>query len=139
MKNYAGDLDPIAAWEMLQSDANAVLIDVRTDVEWQFVGLPDLTSLNKPIYAIAWQIYPGMMQNSDFAEQLARNGIKPEQNLLFLCRSGARSAAAAAHMSAQGYKKCWNISGGFEGPLDSKKHRGTAGGWKAEGLPWRQS
>lgn len=139
MKTYAGDLDPKAAWDMLQNDPDSVLIDVRTDVEWQFVGLADLTALKKPIYAIAWQVYPTMQQNPDFSEQLTKQGIGKDQNLLFLCRSGARSAAAAAHMTANGFGKCWNISGGFEGPLDADKHRGSIEGWKARGLPWRQS
>jgi rhodanese-related sulfurtransferase len=71
----------------------------------------------------------------------ALSGALPDKEapLLFLCRSGARSAAAAKAMTAAGYSTCLNVADGFEGPLDAQAKRGTAGGWKAAGLPWRQT
>jgi hypothetical protein len=41
-------------------------------------------------------------------------------------------------MAAAGYRACHNVAGGFEGPLDDDRHRGSADGWKAAGLPWLQ-
>jgi rhodanese-related sulfurtransferase len=58
---------------------------------------------------------------------------------LFLCRSGARSRAAAAALTRIGFEKAFNVAGGFEGDLDGEGHRGAITGWKAAGLPWRQS
>ena len=133
------DVPPRAAWDALRDDPEAILVDVRTDAEWNFVGLPDLSRAGKQPVLIPWQTYPGMQVNAAFADHLQRAGLQPEQHLFFLCRSGARSQAAAAAMTAAGFDNCFNISGGFEGPLDASRHRGAAQGWKADGLPWMQS
>lgn len=60
-----------------------------------------------------------------------------ERALLFICRSGVRSIAAAEAMAASGYARSFNVTEGFEGGLDGEGHRG-AEGWKACGLPWVQ-
>ena len=77
-----------------------------------------------------------------FAERLAGElnalGVKLDDDLFFICRSGGRSLTAAKAMAAMGYCACHNVAGGFEGPLDDERHRGTAGGWQAAGLPWLQ-
>jgi len=65
--------------------------------------------------------------------------VAKDAPIVFMCRSGGRSKAAAVAMTAQGFRRCYNLAGGFEGPLDSARHRGTAGGWKAAGLPWAQT
>ena len=65
-------------------------------------------------------------------------GLKPEQKIYFLCRSGVRSLAAAQAAQAAGFPHVFNIADGFEGPPDPQGHRGTTAGWKADGLPWRQ-
>jgi rhodanese-related sulfurtransferase len=137
-KGYAGDISPSEAWQRLQTEPKAVLVDVRTQPEWVYVGLPALNQANKQTICVSWQVYPSMSQNPEFATELAAQGVGPDNMILFLCRSGVRSAAAATFMSAQGWKQCFNVSDGFEGPLDSDKHRGGLGGWKAEGLPWKQ-
>ncbi len=122
------------AWEILSEDPDAVLIDVRTVAEWSFVGIPDLTSLGKNVRTIEWTSFPAGQKNPQFLEQ-ATEGLALDQTLLMLCRSGARSNAAADVLSAKGFTAI-NIGSGFEGDLDPDGHR--HGGWKDE-LPWRQS
>ncbi len=136
---YAGDVTPAAAWKILSEDKDAVLIDVRTRPEWNYVGLPDLEKLAKRPALIEWQVFPGMQPNPEFVAALSAALPDKETPLLFICRSGARSAAAAKAMTAAGYSTCLNVADGFEGPLDGSAKRGTAGGWKAAGLPWRQT
>ncbi len=134
---YAGDLDPQEAWELLATNPDAVLVDVRTDAEWRFVGVPDTSSLNKGALLVEWNTATG--RNPDFLDELAAHGVSPESGpVLFLCRSGVRSVAAAQAATAAGISPAYNITEGFEGPLDDAGHRGGAG-WKASGLPWRQS
>ncbi|MEQ9328505.1 MAG: rhodanese-like domain-containing protein [Rhodospirillales bacterium] len=137
--SYAGDLNPKEAWEMLSEEENAVLIDVRTMPEWAFVGMPDISALGKQPVRLSWQAFPTMDIDEDFTAKLA--GAAPDKNqpLLFICRSGARSAHAAMAMTADGYTRCYNVAGGFEGDPDMNRHRGQVNGWKAAGLPWAQS
>ena len=136
---YAGDLDPVQAWDLLKDQPEAVLVDCRTDAEWAFVGLPDLSALGKRTVTVAWKIYPGGTLNPNFMGALAARGVKRDRPVLFLCRSGQRSLDAAAACASAGYRRCYNVSEGFEGPLDAERHRGLSGGWKARGLPWVQS
>jgi rhodanese-related sulfurtransferase len=136
---YAGDVAPTTAWKILSEDKDAILIDCRTRAEWNYVGLPDLETLGKKPALIEWQVFPSMQPNSEFVAALSGALADKEAPLLFICRSGARSAAAAKAMTAAGYSTCLNVADGFEGPLDAQAKRGTAGGWKAVGLPWRQT
>ena len=136
---YAGNVTPETAWKILKDHKDAVLIDVRTRAEWNYVGLPDLEQTGKKPALLEWQVFPSMQPNPDFVAQLSGAVGNKEAPLLFLCRSGVRSAAAAKAMTAAGYSTCLNVSDGFEGPLDGSAKRGTSGGWKASGLPWRQT
>jgi rhodanese-related sulfurtransferase len=136
---YAGDVAPTTAWKILSENKDAILIDCRTRAEWNYVGLPDLETLAKKPALIEWQVFPSMQPNPDFVAALSGALADKEAPLLFICRSGARSAAAAKAMTAAGYSTCLNVADGFEGPLDAQAKRGTAGGWKAVGLPWRQT
>jgi rhodanese-related sulfurtransferase len=136
---YAGDVAPKTAWKILSERPEAVLIDVRTRAEWNFVGVPDLAGVGKKPALLEWQIFPSMQPNADFVPSLAGGVANKDAPLLFLCRSGARSAAAAKAMTAAGYGTCLNVSDGFEGPLDGEAKRGSSQGWKASGLPWRQT
>ena len=129
---------PGKAWEVLQSDPHAQLVDVRTDVEWAYVGLPDLASIGKQAVLIPWQVFPSMQVNAGFVDDLKKTGFTAEHRLYFLCRSGVRSLAAAQAMQQAGFPHVYNVADGFEGPVDPDGHRGSAAGWKAEGLPWRQ-
>jgi rhodanese-related sulfurtransferase len=136
---YAGDVTAATAWKILSDNKDAVLIDCRTRAEWNYVGLPELASIGKKPALLEWQVFPGMQQNPEFVATLGNAIADKEVPLLFLCRSGARSAAAAKAMSAAGYSTCLNVADGFEGPLDAQGKRGSAAGWKATGLPWRQT
>ena len=136
---YAGDVAPATAWKILSEHKEAMLVDVRTRPEWNFVGLPDLGPLAKQPALVEWQVFPSMQPNPDFVTALSGALANKDAPLLFLCRSGARSAAAAKAMTAAGYSTCLNVADGFEGPLNAEAKRGSAGGWKAAGLPWRQT
>jgi len=136
--DYAGDVGPKAAWDMLSCEPGAVLVDCRSRVEWMFVGVADLSPLGKRAALVEWQMWPSMTQNPNFAEQISAAAPDRDAPVVFLCRSGARSKAAAMHMTSLGYRRCYNLEGGFEGPLDGARHRGAAAGWKAAGLPWFQ-
>lgn len=131
------DVSPEVSWEALRTDPQAVLVDVRTDAEWQFVGLPDLGAAGKEPLLIPWQLYPTMQVNAGFLEQLAKAGVTPAHKVYFLCRSGVRSQAAGMAAQAAGFPHAFNIADGFEGPVSADGHRSVAG-WKVAGLPWRQ-
>lgn len=134
----AGELTSAEAFEVLKAEPDAVLVDVRTVPEWQFVGVPDLDPIGKSTVFLSWQTYPEMSVHPAFAEALQQQGVSPDQTVLVICRSGARSRAAAMALSAAGWQKAYNVSDGFEGPLDGDSHRGRAAGWKAAELPWAQ-
>lgn len=135
---YAGDKTPEEAWEVLASNPAAVLIDVRTDAEWAYVGTPDLSALNKEVVLAAWQEFPKMEINPEFVSQVSNSAPDQSTPLLFICRSGVRSKSAAAAVTSAGYSACFNVLEGFEGDKDGDGHRGAAGGWKYRGLPWKQ-
>lgn len=132
------DIAPAAVMEALRSDPNAQLVDVRTDAEWTYVGLTDLSGVGKEPVLIPWQVFPTMQVNPRFVDMLRETGFTPEHRIYFLCRSGVRSLAAAQAARAGGFPEVFNIAGGFEGVPDAEGHRGNVSGWKAEGLPWRQ-
>lgn len=133
------------AWEHLRDNKDAVLVDVRTQAEWSFVGVADLTDMGKQPLLIQWMTLPAMQPNPDFLDGLEKqlDGAAPSK-IYFLCRSGARSMAAA-QLTAQAFAaqgktvECVNIAEGFEGDLNEDRHRGHLNGWKARGLAWRQS
>jgi rhodanese-related sulfurtransferase len=135
---YAGDVAPKEAWDILQRDRDACLVDVRTEAEWRYVGLPTLDALGKATYCVSWQVFPDNRQNEHFIEEVRALGIRPEQSVLLLCRSGQRSRQAAIALTAAGFATCYNVAEGFEGDKDAASHRGSVGGWKVAGLPWAQ-
>lgn len=135
--SYAGDLSVTEAWALLEKDPAARLVDVRTRAEWSFVGIPDLAPLSREAELVEWQTFPSMQVNAGFVSDAA--GSDKSAPVLFLCRSGARSRSAAIAMTQAGYSRAYNIAGGFEGDLDGERHRGNKNGWKAAGLPWKQS
>jgi len=138
-EGYAGDVSPTDTWRMLTEISDATLIDVRTAAEWAYVGTPDMRTLGKALVTIEWQTFPSMQIDPDFVAKLMQHvGADRDVPLLMLCRSGARSAAAAKAMTAAGYRCCFNVVSGFEGTVDDAGHRGVTSGWKADGLPWSQ-
>lgn len=140
--DYAGDIECSEAWRILTTDPRAQVVDVRTMAEWNFVGLPDLSGIGRRTLTVEWQVYPQMDRNADFVAQvrelLAGEGADADAPVMFLCRSGARSRAAAIAMTRDGLVRAYNIAHGFEGDPDGEQHRGKRNGWKASGLPWRQ-
>lgn len=135
---YAGDLTPDEAYALLKSRPDAVLVDVRTTAEWAYVGVPDLRELGREAVLDEWVGFPDGARNPRFLEQLAPVAAK-DVPVVFLCRSGVRSIAAAEAATVAGYGLAYNVTEGFEGPPDGTGHRGTAAGWKVRGLPWKQS
>ncbi|MDD5176916.1 MAG: rhodanese-like domain-containing protein [Sterolibacterium sp.] len=129
---YEGALTPLETWEVLQHAPGARLIDVRSRAEFDWVGrIPNAIE-------IEWQFYPGKQLNPHFILELKR-AVDPESLLLFICRSGIRSSAAAKIATEAGFPNCYNVLEGFEGDRDAQGRRGTIGGWRLAGLPWSQS
>jgi rhodanese-related sulfurtransferase len=129
---YAGALLPTEAYELTKTVPGAKLVDVRTRAEWDYVGrVPGSVP-------IEWQSYPSSQPNPDFLRELEARTEK-DALVMFLCRSGARSHAAAAAASQIGYANSYNILEGFEGDKDAHGHRASVGGWQVAGLPWVQS
>ena len=136
---YAGDITPQDAWNMLSSSPSAQLVDVRTQPEWAFAGLPELSALHRKPLTLSWKFYPTFELNAQFLAQLS--SLVPDHStpLLFLCKTGGRSSDAAAAATAAGYTHCYNIAGGFEGDANTERQRGRTNGWKATNLPWEQA
>ena len=135
---YAGDISPKEAWALLAADARAALVDVRTPAEWTYVGIPDLTPLGRKAVLVPWVDFPDMQPNERFVDEVGR-ALKPGAPVVLICRSGARSRAAAIALTAAGFGPCYNVVSGFEGDPDPLRHRGTVSGWKVDGLPWVQT
>jgi rhodanese-related sulfurtransferase len=128
---YEGTLFPDEAYELLQSAPGAKLVDVRSRAELDWVGrIPDAVE-------IEWASYPGMSLNPNFLAALGQQ-VDKESLVLFICRTGVRSNAAAAAATGVGFLDCYNVLEGFQGEKDTEGHRNTTGGWCAAGLPWVQ-
>lgn len=130
---YAGALTPAETYALLIAQPNAILVDVRTNAERDWVGR---VVINEDQHAaIQWTQYPGGVENPDFLAQLA---LVADLNttILFLCRSGVRSRHAATLASEHGYVACFDILEGFEGDKDARGHRKSIGGWCKADLPW---
>lgn len=127
---YAGDVTPEHAAQWM-ADGRAVLVDVRSDAEREWVGfVPGAV-------ALAWKQWPGMVMNPGFDEGL-RAAVPAGGKVVLLCRSGVRSIAAAKRATELGIE-AYNILEGFEGNPDADGHRGRTGGWRFRGLPWKQN
>ena len=138
-----GLVDPAEAWDAL-ADPRSLLVDVRTRAEWTFVGLPDSPDPRR-LVLLEWLGFPGMAPNPRFLDDLTKAVAETgAESVYFLCRSGGRShdAALAARSAVEAAGRpvaCFNVLEGFEGDLDGEGRRGRVNGWKARGLPWRQS
>ncbi len=127
---YAGDIPVQLAYQWMQS-GEAVLVDIRTDAEREWVGyVPGSV-------ALAWKQWPGMAMNPHFDEGL-KTAVPAGKKAVLLCRSGVRSIAAAKRATELGIE-AYNILEGFEGDADEQAQRGRKGGWRFRGLPWRQN
>ncbi|WP_375327117.1 rhodanese-like domain-containing protein [Candidatus Tisiphia endosymbiont of Nemotelus uliginosus] len=121
------NMSSLKAYEMIKIDNKAIMIDVRTSNEWQKVGVPQLPK--HQLIFLSWRLLPGMLLNNHFTKQLMLHINNIDNNILFLCRSGARSYEAASLISHLGYT-CYNIIDGFEGGVNGI-------GWQKNNLPWQ--
>ena len=139
--DYAGDVTAAAAWETLTGELAAVLVDVRTEVEWNLIGKPDLSSVHKEPLYLQWVKMGGVNKNfvPELKAALEERGVAQDAPIYFMCQSGGRSKMAAMQCTEIGYTRCYNIADGFEGDLDEHRHRNSVSGWKVAGLPWHQT
>ncbi len=130
---YVGAVTPQEAFQLLQADPGARLVDVRTNAERHWVGQVALPPGQHA--ANEWSSWPSGVANPQFVEQLCDIAGKNDV-LLFLCRSGVRSRSAAKLATDHGFTNAFDILEGFEGDKDSEGHRKNVAGWCKAGLPW---
>ena len=139
MENYKiNEVNSYDCFEILKKNKQSHLVDVRTKEEWEYVGIPDLTSINKKTIFISWHLYPDMRINCDFRTDILHLKIKQDDTIFLICRSGQRSLEAAQYLNKLGYKNSYNVIDGFEGNKDLSNHRSKLNGWKYSKLPWKQ-
>ncbi len=133
-------LSPKEAYELLKKEPTAILVDVRSHMEYLFIGHP-VGAINVP-----WIEEPSWKINPHFVTEIRRlllggasshdgDGTVP---VVLICRSGKRSLEAGEMLIEDGVPRVYNVSEGFEGELDDHHHRSTHGGWRFHGLPWEQ-
>mgnify|MGYP000659297700 FL=1 len=140
MASEVKTLDPAAAWALLQDQPRAVLIDVRSSMEYLFVGHPQGS------VHVAWIDEPDWIVNPEFVTEVRKvllGGVRLEEHrsdapVVLICRSGKRSLEAGKLLIDNGFVDVYNVDEGFEGELDADHHRSTVGGWRYHGLPWEQ-
>lgn len=133
-------IDSQQAWQMIQENPKCLLVDVRSHMEFLFIGHP-VGAINVP-----WIDEPDWNINPNFSREikqlmlggLAHSGERETVPVLLICRSGKRSLEAGNLLISEGVNNVYNISDGFEGELDDDHHRSTLGGWRFAGLPWEQ-
>lgn len=134
-------LSPQAAWELLQGNPRAILVDVRSNMEYLFVGHP-VGAIHVP-----WIDEPDWQINPHFVTQIrklllggvcAADGDISCAPVVLICRSGKRSLEAGKLLVKNGFNEVYNVDEGFEGDLDTSHHRSSMGGWRFRGLPWEQ-
>ncbi len=134
------ELSPKQAWQMLQDDPRALLVDIRSTMEFLFVGHP------KGAVHVAWIDEPDWDVNPHFVAEIRKlllggavcdtgAGCAP---VILICRSGKRSEEAGRALLEAGLKNVYHVDEGFEGELDDQHQRGNLGGWRFHGLPWEQ-
>jgi rhodanese-related sulfurtransferase len=133
-------LGPRAAWEMIQSDPRALLVDIRSSMEFLFVGHPvgavHIAWIDEP----DWQINPNFVAE---IRQLMLGGVACEGDggcvpVILICRSGKRSKEAGALLVSEGVQHVYHVDEGFEGDLNDSHQRSSVNGWRFQGLPWEQ-
>jgi len=133
-------LTPQAAWDMLNANPQAILVDIRSSMEFLFVGHP------KGAIHVAWIDEPDWTINPNFVteiRQLILGGVPSSEGvdgtpIILICRSGKRSLDAGLALLRDGLRAVYHIDEGFEGERDEQHHRSSVGGWRFRGLPWEQ-
>ncbi len=132
-------ITPKQAWQIIQDQPKALLIDVRSQMEFLFIGHP-VGAIHIP-----WIDEPDWNINPHFAPEVRKlvlGGLDHKSGhnvpILLICRSGKRSLEAGELLLKEGFHQVYNIADGFEGELDDTHHRSTLAGWRFDGLPWEQ-
>ena len=134
-------LSATEAAEFLSQDPQAIFIDVRSHMEYLFIGHPS------GAIHIPWIDEPDWVINPDFVRELRQvllGGLGHEGSgshsvaVVLICRSGKRSVEAGNLLLKEGFENVYSVADGFEGELDEHHHRSSLGGWRFEGLPWEQ-
>ena len=128
-------LKPKEAYKFLEAHPNALFVDVRSNMEFLFVGHP------AGAIHIPWIDEPDWKVNPHFVTQVRQailGGATGAAPVLLICRSGVRSLEAGKALIEAGIPDVYNVEEGFEGALDEHHHRSTKGGWRYHGLPWEQ-
>jgi len=144
-EHHLKSITPKDAWQLMQDNPKAVLIDIRSEMEHLFIGHP------KGSIHIPWIDEPDWRINPNFSKQVRRvvlGGIIADYEdqehpvegapILLICRSGVRSKEAGKLLLKEGFNNIYNVVDGFEGPLDAQHHRSSVAGWRFDGLPWEQ-
>ncbi len=135
------ELAPPQAWELLENRPEATLLDVRSTVEYEYVGHP-IGAVHVPIKdSPYWELNPQFASDVRTAlrSKAEKFGSLEKLPILSICRSGKRSALAAELLEKDGFQEVYNVIEGFEGDRDGKDHRNTINGWRFHNLPWEQS
>lgn len=139
-ENRLASLAPHQAWQLLQTNPRALLVDIRSSMEFLFVGHP------VGAVHIAWIDEPDWEVNPHFVaeiRQLLLGGASKASGdvpvpVILICRSGKRSKEAGELLIQQGIQNVYHIDEGFEGELNDKHQRSSLNGWRFHGLPWEQ-
>ncbi len=135
MNSKIKTLSPTEAWQLIQNKPNVLLVDVRSQMEFLFVGHPT------GAIHIPWIDEPDWTVNPHFVTQVRQailGGAQGAAAILLICRSGVRSLEAGQTLVEAGLKEVYNVADGFEGAMDEKHQRSSRGGWRFHGLPWEQ-
>ncbi len=125
-------LTPKESYDFLQANPEAVFIDVRSEMEYMFVGHPR-GSIHIPwVDGPEWEINPMFVSH-------VRKAASVNRPVVLICRSGRRSADAGMALEKAGMQDIYNVEHGFEGDLDEQHHRNSHNGWRFDGLPWAQT
>ncbi len=130
------EVTPLAAYKRLTENKDAMLIDCRTEREWEIIGVPDLSEIHKSLVKIEL-MRQDQSVNPAFIEQITELA-QQDTPLYLICRSGARSAAACQMLLEAGFIDVTNVAEGFEGNSQNKNNPEIIGGWQSHNLPWQK-
>lgn len=132
-------LTPEQANGVCQAQPSALLIDVRSQMEFLMIGHP-VGAVNVP-----WIDEPNWEVNPQFAADVRKLLLgrvsgrdRGQVPVMLICRSGNRSVDAARALVEAQLPNVFVVSDGFEGPLDAAHQRSSVAGWRFNGLPWEQ-
>lgn len=140
MSNQLQEITPAEAAAMINADSRCLLVDIRSSMEYLFVGHP-VGAVHIP-----WIDEPDWVVNPHFTTEVRKlilGGAVCEEDsgcapIILICRSGVRSKEAGEQLLQAGLQNIFHIDEGFEGSLDDHHQRSTIGGWRFRGLPWEQ-